>query len=501
MIGKRGSGLIFLLGLPRAGTTLLAELIGNDPEISAPPEPWIMFSALAAGDVDSRHPAGSQAVGVAARQFLGNSNLKRLRRNFAVEAYNAWLRKEKRAYFLDKTPRYYQIVEQIAELLPEARFILLRRNLLDVALSYRDSWGIDFKSLAETLPDDPALFDLVLGPGKLEAFLSQYRQRIHVMHYEALVDDPLTELVNVFAAFGLSRRREEIASRLELSHRLRGGRDMGDRKILATKSVHNNSKDGWKKLSDADLFCLIGLFGAELLETSGYGVVLEAVRQRAIALPQAQHTAILRTKVAEIFSSRWSDMARNNGEGLPLSSGEQQDIGFILSASPAYVESGLRGRLKHFMIEREQKIAEISRLNEQLALLAGDHEQRGRAVAMLESQLLESEADRAARGKALSELERQLREAEADRMARGKALSELERQLQEAEADRVARGEAQTRLEKLLIESEQDRAARGQNLEILQTLLNEAEADRAARGDAIKQLTAWLKQARGEIDG
>ncbi|MHC1948660.1 sulfotransferase [Bradyrhizobium sp. UFLA06-06] len=38
---NRGATVCFLLGLPRSGTTLLAHLLQQHPEITAPPEPWL----------------------------------------------------------------------------------------------------------------------------------------------------------------------------------------------------------------------------------------------------------------------------------------------------------------------------------------------------------------------------------------------------------------------------------------------------------------------------
>ena len=45
-------------------------------------------------------------------------------------------------YFLDKTPRYYWILNEIHELFPEAKYIYLTRNPINVFSSTMTSWEI-----------------------------------------------------------------------------------------------------------------------------------------------------------------------------------------------------------------------------------------------------------------------------------------------------------------------------------------------------------------------
>ncbi len=43
-------------------------------------------------------------------------------------------------YFLDKTPRYYLIIPEIAQIFPDAKFIFLFRNPLQVISSVMKTW-------------------------------------------------------------------------------------------------------------------------------------------------------------------------------------------------------------------------------------------------------------------------------------------------------------------------------------------------------------------------
>ena len=74
-ISQLGDNLVFLIGLPRSGTTLLSQLLNNHPEIDAPPEPWVMLAFHQLGRVDSQHPANAWVVQQAVETFAGADGL------------------------------------------------------------------------------------------------------------------------------------------------------------------------------------------------------------------------------------------------------------------------------------------------------------------------------------------------------------------------------------------------------------------------------------------
>lgn len=506
-----GANLLFLLGLPRSGTTLLAEMLGNDPAILAPPEPWLMFAALEAGNVSLRHAAGSQSAGNAVQRFSNDSDLRDARRRFAQDLYSRKLQESPAAFLLDKTPRYYQIAHEIADLFPAARFILLQRNPVNVALSYRDSWQIDPFALMDKAPDDPTLFDLVLGPTMLNDFVSRHPDRQITVTYEALVDHPEDVLGRIYDFIGRGRSRQELVAQTRLLHQGRSAGDMGDHKILETKAVHAASRDTWKTLEPADLTRLIQWIGADIFTHWGYADVLAAA---GLPLPDPERTTAYRQQAQGLYDARLRDRKRITSISLPLSEGEQADIAFILSGRADYLESGMRGRFAQLLAdnvsrklqlqESEQKLIQMDRdrtargvaietLTARLKESEADRAARGRGLETLTAQLKESETDRAARGRGLETLTAQLKEAEADRAARGQAIATLTAQLKEIEADHAARLESIQQLETLLRESETDRAARLVSIQTLETELQESETDRAARLTAIETLTAQLQ--------
>ena len=70
MIDSLGENLVFLLGVPRSGTTLLSAMLDRHPQVLCPPEPWIMLALSALGQIPPAHPADPQLLGDATRAFF-----------------------------------------------------------------------------------------------------------------------------------------------------------------------------------------------------------------------------------------------------------------------------------------------------------------------------------------------------------------------------------------------------------------------------------------------
>jgi hypothetical protein len=177
---------LFLLSLPRTGSTLVQRILATHPEISTAAEPWILVPLLAARRPDLPLTANwdqTTAAGIerfSARLPGGAGTYRDSVRAFATDLYEQ-ASEPGATYFLDKTPPYALFVDELVELFPDARFLVLWRNPLSVLASvvelfYDGRWLPGRQRLT--------LFD------SLESLVDGYRQhadRMVAVRYDDIV--------------------------------------------------------------------------------------------------------------------------------------------------------------------------------------------------------------------------------------------------------------------------------------------------------------------------
>ncbi|AMA59869.1 sulfotransferase family protein [Bradyrhizobium sp. CCGE-LA001] len=315
----------FLLGLPRSGTTLLAHLMQQHPDITAPPEPWIMLALKEFGRVEHRHPAGASMIKTATSEFLARIDRTIVSRAFADAAYGQYLAAAGKRIIIDKTPRYWMVLDFLETLYPETPHILLMRNPYAVAASLKSTWGIPLSaepsysvsasSLADLLirvPDNiaSALADLVLGLPKLAAHRT--RPQTQVVRYERLVAQPDAEVRRVVVGLGCdptisSPGTNEKTAYLQSS-------SFGDRKILDKQAVDDRSVQAWQnQLSVEEMQTVTDLVGADLLVDLGYEQELGQAQQAGVVDRGREVTELYR-RVFEI----WWDLRCSDGGATGL---------------------------------------------------------------------------------------------------------------------------------------------------------------------------------------
>jgi len=88
-------------------------------------------------------------------------------------------------YFLDKTPRYYFIIREIAEIFPDAKFIFLFRNPVHVMASMIQTWSSG--NLRHLYNFDR---DVTVGSKALSDGYELLKDRSYAVQYEQFVTDP-----------------------------------------------------------------------------------------------------------------------------------------------------------------------------------------------------------------------------------------------------------------------------------------------------------------------
>jgi hypothetical protein len=192
---------IFLLSLPRSGSTLLQRLLATHPDVATAAEPWILLPLLYAARrrgifAEYGHDLAAPAIEEFADRLPGGrEELRRALARCAVDLY------ERAAggcrYFLDKTPRYHLLLDDLFELFPEGRFIFLWRNPLAVAASIIETWGHGRWNL------NGYAIDLEVGLPALVGSFQRQRERAVAIRYEELVRHTPKVLAEIYAHLDL----------------------------------------------------------------------------------------------------------------------------------------------------------------------------------------------------------------------------------------------------------------------------------------------------------
>lgn len=304
MVGERGRNLVFLLGVPRSGTTLLGAMLSNHPQVLCPPEPWIMLALHAVGKTNPRHPADAQLLGEATRQFLDHDAAIAAMRACAAAAYNSKLAAAQRSVFVDKTPRYYLILPFLEEVFPEARYIWLKRNPFDVVASYKSSWGVDVPKLFAAGAGSPFEHDIILGLRWLNDFARRRADSVYAVSYEWLVRDPQGWMRHVLDHLALPHA--DVVDDLGIAREALHASKLGDRKILATSGVHTHSiGTGMNVLTTEELQIVYDAIGPALLTQLGYGDLRGELASRGVHEPAAETTQIGLERAEKTLRVRW----------------------------------------------------------------------------------------------------------------------------------------------------------------------------------------------------
>ena len=138
--------LIFLISQPRSGSTLLQKVLGNHSKIYTRSEPWIMlpFSQFFRKKGFWTN-YDSELSTLAIDNFIcnlpdGKKDFVKELRKFILKLYSKYLQISHKKYFLDKTPRYYSIENELFTIFPKAKYILLIRNPLSILSSILNTW-------------------------------------------------------------------------------------------------------------------------------------------------------------------------------------------------------------------------------------------------------------------------------------------------------------------------------------------------------------------------
>jgi hypothetical protein len=301
MIANEGENLVFLLSLPRSGSTIVSLMLGNHSHVLCPPEPWFLLklaSLIEYGSPESIFDDEQATIGT--KEFLVKDGaFIEAGRAFALTIYNYHLRQAKKSIFIDKTPRYYHILPFIEELFPKAKKIWLKRNPLDVALSCKNTWGVrtEFITGQKILP---LSFDLAVGLFNLAHYFNKPSPSKFEIQYEALMQSPHETLSRLCHFIGIEFEDQMLnyAQNQELIGQYQTA-TMGDKKALSTNTIHTQSIGKWaKELSLTEIEQIMKILGLNIFRQMGYDDMPTSLKTLGVELCSETEAAEARQRIS-----------------------------------------------------------------------------------------------------------------------------------------------------------------------------------------------------------
>jgi len=185
--------LVFLIGSPRSGSTLLSRVLGAHSAIFAPEEPHLITPMAHLGYYDAVEAAPYDPIitRTAARALVGalpggETDYLDALRAYSDRLYGGLFAGAGDAsLLLDKTPAYALSLDFLAKLYPDAKYVVLTRHPVAVWSSFVDSFFDGQDAVAHE--HNPLLERYVPA---IARFLRTTDVSFHRVHYENLVQAP-----------------------------------------------------------------------------------------------------------------------------------------------------------------------------------------------------------------------------------------------------------------------------------------------------------------------
>lgn len=236
--------LIFLVSQPRSGSTMMQAVLSNHPAITTKSEPWVQLlqapivnPSLIKASFDWR-----LTMDAVKSLELGDDCLSQVSKRIkeVVDGYyKNELDQAGAEFFLDKTPRYYNMLDYLYESYPDAHFVVLRRHPASVLASIHKTWhnGKGVESLYYYSED------LIEAPRLMDKFTNKYghSNRVKEIDYESLISSPNETFSSVFEWLGLDYRDELLSYEQNASYHGKYGDPTGVQQgaVVAREPVYD----------------------------------------------------------------------------------------------------------------------------------------------------------------------------------------------------------------------------------------------------------------------
>ena len=405
--------LIFLISLPRSGSTMLQKILGAHTDVFTRSETWLMLHplySLKSEGIETRYDAAVAADGV--RDFIdelpvdGEAYYYQQLRKCYLSLYGKYLKSNGKQRFLDKTPRYYEVFDELQQTFPNAKFIVLYRNPMAVFSSILETW---VRGRYEMLNSYKA--DLEQGVEFLQRDFSGY-SNTYLIRYEELLAEPETQIEKLFNFLKLPNQPECITYGKETTEKWL----YGDPSTVYEKSRPDAAHaDAWlKQLDKPESWKLISDYFQKLGKTcfDHLGYSFEDV-ENAIADAWQKYPQIgtVNLSLYNFLRSDKENLARARSNNVLLN----KNI------------TDLQGKLPELENSLDQVRQSLDQKEQELS--AKDHE-----LEQVRQSLDQKEQELSAKNHALDQANHSLEKKEQELSAKNKGINKIEAELANSDA-------------------------------------------------------------------
>ncbi|MEM0966373.1 MAG: sulfotransferase [Verrucomicrobiota bacterium] len=267
------NSLLFLLSLPRSGSTLVQQMLGCSSKVHTEAETWMLLPLLYIFQNDSTlsdfwYTNGQQAISefLARKKSRKEIYLSRISEMFEELTEIGSSRKQPLRYFLEKTPRNLLVKDELLEAFPHAKYILLTREPISILSSMSKTWCRGRWAYERYRID----FEIGL-PNLISLLNNKLIDSLHI-RFENLMADPITELKRICVFLGIPYEDKMIESFRETNVKGSTGDKTG---LQAFSSVEpSRGQTNWKHLCNSvrrKQFCeMVSNLGKEAYVSAGF---------------------------------------------------------------------------------------------------------------------------------------------------------------------------------------------------------------------------------------
>lgn len=270
---------VFIVGTSRSGTTLLRLIVDSHPDFACPPETGLPGACAQFARVwCTVEHAGTGERWMPADEAILTPRAAAAIRETVDGIMSGYLRAQGKPRWCDKSLEAYQYADVLAQVYPDAKFILLTRHVMDVVASGVEicPWGLHRFGYDPFVPQYPgnsvaaitAYWVSVMQ--SCRAFEDQHPDMCHRVRYEDLVTAPEETIAGIFGFLGAEQVPGIAEKCFSTPHEQDGP---GDQKIWFTNGVHDASVGRGVVVPAAAVPPLMRQAANELLTRFGYRII------------------------------------------------------------------------------------------------------------------------------------------------------------------------------------------------------------------------------------